>query len=117
MLAIEMIKIIHYSDKLHRIKFNMKGICHTWKTSLKGLLKGVLKRDLIEMFDGKKKTKKMIQFKMSKRYHHFTEEHIQIANKHIKNFFYCVLCARNCPNDLSNTLQPYYAMGTIIIPL
>ena len=59
----------------------------------------------------------MIQFKMSKRYHHFTEEHIQIANKHIKNFFYCVLCARNCPNDLSNTLQPYYAMGTIIIPL
>lgn len=55
MLAIEMIKIIHYSDKLHRIKFNMKGICHIWKTSLKGLLKGVLKRDLIEMFDGKKK--------------------------------------------------------------
>ena len=31
--------------------------------------------------------KKMIQFKMSKRYSHITEEHIQIANKHIKNFF------------------------------
>lgn len=63
-------------------EFNIKGVWHTWKQSLKSLLKEV-RQNLIKIINRGKKEAKLPNRDESKEYSHFTVGYTHIADKHI----------------------------------